>query len=185
MGAEVSVAARAKKSGKNQVSPRSLKDLQPDRANARLHPARNLAMIRAALEEVGAGRSIVIDEAGEILVGNGTVKAALAAGLTKLHIVDTGPDTLVAVRRRGLSAEAKTKLALFDNRAPELAEWNADAIARLTEQGWDLSPFFHADELKMLAVPVEAIAPPDAVDEAIVNQVKRVTCPKCGKKFPI
>lgn len=47
-----------------------LGDLRPDPRNARKHNPRNIGMIEAALHEVGAARSIVIDEEGTILAGN-------------------------------------------------------------------------------------------------------------------
>ncbi|MDP9367779.1 MAG: DNA methylase, partial [Chloroflexota bacterium] len=52
-----------------------LAGLLPDPRNARRHNDRNLAQIEAALRDVGAGRSIVVDEAGVILAGNATVQA--------------------------------------------------------------------------------------------------------------
>ncbi len=56
-----------------------LADLKPDEKNLRSHDARNIGMITDALNEVGAARSIVIDDSGNILAGNGTVQAAQAA----------------------------------------------------------------------------------------------------------
>jgi hypothetical protein len=41
-----------------------LRDLKPDPQNARKHTSRNVAMVVDALQEVGAARSIVIDEKG-------------------------------------------------------------------------------------------------------------------------
>lgn len=181
----MSVAARGKKSAKKRATPRSLKDLQADPQNLRRHSERNVAMIRAALGDVGAGRSIVIDGRGIVRAGNATVQAALAEGGFKLRVVDTDAKTLVAVRRRDLSDDALTRLAIFDNRAPELAEWDADALEGLTAQGWDLTPFFHADELKILALPPDLVALPSELDADVASKVKHATCPKCGKRFPV
>ena len=41
---------------------RPLTDLVPDPQNRRTHTAKNLAMVVDALQQVGAARSIVIDE---------------------------------------------------------------------------------------------------------------------------
>ena len=111
----------------------SLADLTPDPRNARRHNPANVGLIEDALREVGAARSIVIDENGTILAGNATVQAATAAGLDRIQIVDTDGDTLVAVRRSGLTDAQKTRLALFDNRAAELADWDSDELAALQE----------------------------------------------------
>ena len=51
----------------------SLADLKPDLANARAHNPRNIGMIADALQQVGAARSIVVDEDNVILAGNGVV----------------------------------------------------------------------------------------------------------------
>jgi len=89
-----------------------LKDLIPDPSNRRTHSPRNLDMVRAALREVGAARSIVIDEHNVILAGNGVREAAGEAGLTKVTVIDAAGDELVAVRRSGLTDEQKRALAI-------------------------------------------------------------------------
>src|SRR5688572_20032022 len=101
-----------------------IKDLQPDPRNRRKHNPRNIGMLVEALQKVGAARSIVIDEAGEVLAGNGVLEAAGEAGLTKLQIIEADGETIIAVRRTGLSDAQKRELAIYDNRTAELAEWN-------------------------------------------------------------
>lgn len=108
-----------------------LGQLKPDPQNARRHNPRNIGMIEDALREVGAARSIVIDEDGLILAGNGVVEAAAQAGIERVQVVEADGNTLVAVRRRGLTEEQKRRLALFDNRTAELAEWDEGVIAEL------------------------------------------------------
>lgn len=103
-------------------------------------------MIESALREVGAARSIVVDEDGVILAGNATVEAAAAAGIERVLTVDADGETLVAVRRTGLTPEQKTKLALYDNRTAELADWDPAVLESLAEDV-DLSGLFFDDEL--------------------------------------
>ena len=50
-------------------------ELKPDPKNARRHNPRNVGMIVDSLRAVGAARSIVIDEKGNILAGNATIEA--------------------------------------------------------------------------------------------------------------
>ncbi len=141
-------------------------ELTPDPQNARKHGDRNVGTIVTALEEVGAARSIVIDEDGVILAGNATIKAAAKAGITKLHVVDTDGQTIVAVRRSGLTPEQKARLALFDNRAAELAEgWNQDVLRELQGSGIDLGGMWTADELAALlgGAAAPGLTDPDAV----------------------
>jgi hypothetical protein len=105
-------------------------------------------MIEAALQEVGAARSIVIDEENNVLCGNGTIEAAGNVDITKLRIIDADGEEIVAVRRRGLTEEQKVKLALYDNRTAELAEWEPEVILERAEEGIDLSSLFSLDELE-------------------------------------
>ena len=125
----------------------TIADLKPDPQNPRAHNPRNIGMIADALNEVGAARSIVIDEANCVLAGNGTIEAAAQAGITKLQIVEADGHTIIAVRRRGLTPEAKRRLSLFDNRTGELADWDAQALKDL-EAGGALEGLFTPDELK-------------------------------------
>jgi hypothetical protein len=53
--------------------------LTPDPANARSHTECGVGRIEEALHEVGAARSIVIDEAGVVLAGNAIVEAAVVS----------------------------------------------------------------------------------------------------------
>lgn len=148
--------------------PKKLGDLRQDPRNARRHTERNVGMIRDALTEVGAGRSILIDEENRIIAGNGTVRAAAEAGITKVHVVDTPPDTLVAVRRTDLTPEQKRRMALFDNRSAELAEWDANVLAQLAAEGTLLDDLFAPDELQALVEPAGDEAAP--VEALRVNQ---------------
>ena len=105
-----------------------IKDLVPDPENARQHTPRGVGMIVDSLQEVGAARSIVIDENNVILAGNATVEAAGEAGITKLKIVEADGETIIAVRRTGLTPAQKRKLALYDNRTGELSDWEEKTL---------------------------------------------------------
>jgi hypothetical protein len=155
--ADVRAEAEADVAGAAEVpeAPLTLAALAPDPHNRRRHPARNVDMIAAALRSVGAARSIVIDEANEVLAGNGVLEGAAAAGLSKLQVVEADGETIVAVRRRGLTPDQKRDLALFDNRAAELAEWNPDQLAIDAAAGL-LAPFFFEDELAAILGAGEA-----------------------------
>jgi DNA modification methylase len=125
----------------------SLAQLTRDPRNSRKHTPRNVGAIANSLREVGAARSIVIDEDDVILAGNATVTAATEAGLG-LRVVESNGDEIIAVRRRGLTAKQKTRLALFDNRAAELAEWDIDILRGLEPE--DLAGMFTDEEFAEL-----------------------------------
>lgn len=73
--------------------------------------------------------------------------AAAEAGIEKVQVVDVDGETLVAVRRTGLTESQKTRLALLDNRSAETAEWDATVLAAMAEDGVKLDDLFCDDEL--------------------------------------
>ena len=137
-------------------------------------------MIAASLRDVGAARSIVLDEHNEILAGNGVVQGAARAGMSKVRIIDADRDTLIAVRRRGLTPDEKRRLSMYDNRAGELSEWNADQLRADQAAGLDLQAFFSEEEIGKLLKIVES---PDAFKSVDVNVETEYTCPKCGYEW--
>jgi hypothetical protein len=105
-----------------------------------------MGMLEKSLNEVGAARSIVIDEDGVVLAGNATIDAAAQAGIERVQVVEADGETIIAVRRRGLTPEQKVKLALYDNRVAELAEWDEGVLAGLDDT-IDLSGMFTPAEM--------------------------------------
>ena len=77
---------------KKGARPSQISDLTADPRNARTHDERNIGLISTSLKEVGAARSIVIDEKGVVLAGNGTV--ATATPLTDTPLATSVPSGL-------------------------------------------------------------------------------------------
>ncbi|HKW00731.1 MAG TPA: hypothetical protein VJN96_12960 [Vicinamibacterales bacterium] len=167
------------------VTAAHLRDLTPDPENRRAHNPRNVGMIVDSMQHNGAGRSIVIDEDGVILCGNATVDAAAEAGIQQVRIVEASGHELIAVRRRGLSAQQKRALALADNRAAELATWNLDQLRADADAALDLASFFAPAELADLLAadaPVpkfEPAAPAHRLDE-LAPHCATCTCRKAA-----
>lgn len=149
-------------------------DLVPDAKNFRRHPGRNVEMIAASLREVGAGRSIVIDEADGVLAGNGVLQGAAAAGLTKVQVVEADGDTIIAVRRRNLTPAQKQALALYDNRTAELAEWDWTQLDADRAAGLDLAPWWSFEELAeaLPEQPAAGLTDPEAVPDARATDIQ-------------
>ena len=137
-----------------------LSELKLDKRNPRKHGERNREMVKSSLQEIGAARSVVVDENGEILAGNATVEAARELGLS-LQIVEGAPDKLIAVRRRDLTAEQKRRLAYLDNRTAEIAEWDAEQIAADLEGGFDLQGIFDKQEIADILASIKSEPPED------------------------
>jgi DNA modification methylase len=143
----------------------SIKDLKSDHKNARKRTDRSASLIAESLKRYGAARSIVIDEDGRILAGNGTVEGAKKAGITNVRIIEAEGDELIAVRRAGLSEDEKVGLALADNRSSDLSEWDHEMLRQLSEEH-DLAPWFEDDELLAEVLDtVEGDTDPDDVPE--------------------
>lgn len=121
--------------------------LLPDRRNARKHNPRNIGVITDSLQAVGAARSIVIDEADVVLAGNGVLEAAAEAGITKVLVVDADGETIVAVRRSGLTQAQKHRLAIDDNRANDLSEFDDEVMREFAAEGFEF-PQWHPEEFE-------------------------------------
>ena len=151
----------------------SIKDLKSDHKNARKRTDRSASLIAESLKRYGAARSIVIDEDGRILAGNGTVEGAKKAGITNVRIIEAEGDELIAVRRAGLSEDEKVGLALADNRSSDLSEWDHEMLRQLSEEH-DLTPWFEDDELLAEVLDtVEGNTDPDDVPEAPAEPITK------------
>jgi len=102
-------------------------EIKFDKRNYRIHNERNKKLIKKSLEECGAGRSIVIDNDGEIIGGNGIYEAW---GNKPVKVIETDGSELVVVKRTDLSTddEKRKKLAVMDNTASDTSEMNAEMV---------------------------------------------------------
>jgi ParB-like chromosome segregation protein Spo0J len=154
-------------SKKATITEGTIADLHQLEHNTRRHTPRGLGMITASLQQVGAARSVVCDENGVLLAGNGTVEAAQLAGIERTVVVETDGETLVVVKRVGLSEEQKAQLSVWDNRTSELSEFDPAEIAALAEGGLDMSGMFNDKELAdILEVAADNMGAPQLDDLA-------------------
>jgi hypothetical protein len=153
-----------------------IKDLVPDPENRRKHNPRNIGMLVDALHQVGAARSIVIDEDNVVLAGNGVLEAASEAGITQVRVVETDGNEVVAVRRKGLDEQQKRALAIYDNRTAELAEWNDEQLRADAANGLALEPWF--SEKEQSAFGIEAPGSGSGAGDATIPEGYQVlvTC---------
>lgn len=104
-------------------------EIKFDKRNYRLHDDENKRVIKKSLKELGAGRSIVIDNEGEIIAGNGVYEQAKKLGI-KTKIVETDGSELVVVKRTDLATgdDKRKRLALADNAASDTSEWAEELL---------------------------------------------------------
>jgi len=159
-----------------------LEDLKQDPVNARKHNPRNVAMIVDSIQELGCGRSILIDEDGKILAGNATYEALVEAGITKVRVVEGNGDEIVAVQRSDLTSLEKARLSLYDNRTSELAAWDAEVIRLLADIDGTLDKIFSVTELNIILGDDDELEL-DGNGDSPPGGKGVVVCPNCNKEF--
>lgn len=121
-----------------------LKDLKQDKRNYRKHDDRNLSLIRKSVDELGYGRSIVIDSENEIIAGNGLVSSISKD--TKIKVIETDGNELVVVKRTDLKTddEKRKKLAVMDNSTSDSSSFDMELLSmdfsttELSDMGIDI-----------------------------------------------
>lgn len=98
-----------------------------DKRNYRKHGDRNKKLIRKSLDELGAGRSIVIDAEGEIIGGNGVFEAW---GDRPIRVIESDGSELVVVKRTDLKTgdEKRKKLAIMDNSTSDTSSFDLELL---------------------------------------------------------
>ena len=95
----------------------NIEELEQDLHNFNKGTEAGQQLMERSFKELGAGRSILLDRNGNIIAGNKSQKAAIAAGIKKVRVVETTGDELVAVKRTDVdidTAEGR-KMAFLDN----------------------------------------------------------------------
>lgn len=94
-----------------------IEELAQDQRNFNKGTEQGQELMERSFKEMGAGRSILIDKNGNIIAGNKSQKAAIAAGIKKVRVIETTGDELVAVKRTDIDINTKKgrELALADN----------------------------------------------------------------------
>ena len=124
-----------------------------------------------SLQELGAGRSILIDRNGNIIAGNKTQKAAIAAGIKRVRVVETTGDELVAVKRTDVDIDSADgrKMAYLDNLTTQVnLTWDETELQAVQAdvEGFDIADFgFDIEDLPQVTFPGADGKPVSNVDE--------------------
>lgn len=114
-----------------------INELTQDQHNFNKGTAKGKKLMNKSLKELGAGRSILLDKNGNIIAGNKTQLAAIEAGITKVRVIETTGDELVAVKRTDVDLDSKKgrEMALADNAASRLnLEWDKVELQSVTAE---------------------------------------------------
>ena len=103
-------------------------------------------LMERSFKERGAGRSVLIDKHGKIIAGNKSQKAAIAAGIKRVRVIETTGDELIAVKRTDVELESEQgrKMALLDNLTTQVnLAWDEAELQTITGEidGFDVGDF--------------------------------------------
>lgn len=101
-------------SGRIAVRWLPVKTLKPDKRNARVHSAAQIARLANSIKAFGFNVPVLLDENGGVLAGHGRLKAARRLGLGEVPTI-----TLAH-----LSQTQRRAFMIADNRLAELASWD-------------------------------------------------------------
>jgi hypothetical protein len=159
----------------------AMTEIKFDKRNYRIHDERNKELIKKSLNECGAGRSIVIDNDGEIIAGNGIYEQAQELGI-KTKIIETDGSELVVVKRTDLSTddEKRKQLAIMDNSTSDSSKFDLEL----------LKVDFDVPVLQDMGLPVfeESDIDVDSFFEDTEEKEKKkktITCPHCGEEIEV
>ena len=135
-----------------------IRDIIPDDHNFNAGTEKGREMIEKSFRELGAGRSILLDKNNRIIAGNKSQQAAIATGITKVRIVDTEGDEIVAVRRRDVDLDSKVgrELAFADNATQQVSlAWDEAELQQASQDyGLDIDDFgFDIEDLPQVTFP--------------------------------
>jgi ParB-like chromosome segregation protein Spo0J len=97
-----------------QMEMMPVASLAPYAANARMHPAEQVAQLAASIAEFGFNVPVLVDDAGVLISGHGRVLAAKALGL----------DAVPAIRLGHLTEAQARAFRLADNQLALNSTWD-------------------------------------------------------------
>lgn len=155
----------------------NIEELVQDDHNLNKGTKEGQKLMEKSFKELGAGRSILVDKDGRIIAGNKSQKAAMAAGIKKVRVIETEGDELIAVKRTDLSLDSKEgrELAYADNLTTQVnLAWDEIELDHLQTEvdGFDTSDWgFDAKQLAGFE-PLVPNAVAESEDEAIERKKK-------------
>ena len=146
-----------------------------DPRNARTHSDEQKESLSKSLDELGAGRSIVVDADNKIIGGNAVYQQAKAQGIP-VREVETKGDELIVVRRVDLKTDdpRRKALALADNQIATLAGWDEAKLEELKVEALETV------ELETMGFEEDDWQPKEDGQDLSDGLETENKCPKCG-----
>ena len=123
-----------------------IEELVQDQHNFNKGTEQGGQLMEKSFKELGAGRSILVDKNGNIIAGNKSQKAAIAAGIKRVRVIETTGDELIAVKRTDVdidSAEGR-RMAYLDNLTNQVnLVWDKEELDAVQAEceGFDINDY--------------------------------------------
>ena len=133
-----------------------IEELAQDTHNFNRGNEQGQQLMERSFKELGAGRSILLDRNGNIIAGNKSQKAAIAAGIKRVRVIETTGDELVAVKRTDVDIDTTEgrKMAYLDNLTTQVnLTWDETEIQAVQAdvEGFDVGDFgVSAEDIPMI-----------------------------------
>jgi hypothetical protein len=147
-------------------------------------------LIGRSFKEHGAGRSVFIDKNNRLVGGNKAQKGFKGAGYRKVVIVDSDPDTLVAVRRKDVDLDTKEgrEMAMLDNLTTQVnLAWDETELESISDQveGFDVGDFgFEIDDLPQVVMPTGDETEEEAIERKRKEFEEKMAAGEIGEDDP-
>lgn len=128
-----------------------MSEIKLDKRNYRKHSERNKQLINKSLKDLGAGRSILIDNQNEIIAGNGVFEQARELNIP-IKVIETDGSELIAIKRNDLSTEddKRKRLSIMDNSASDSSEFDFELLSEDFNQSELLEMGINIEDLETL-----------------------------------
>ena len=147
-------------------------------------------LMERSFKELGAGRSILLDRNGNIIAGNKSQKAAIAAGIKKVRVIETTGDELVAVKRTDVdidSAEGR-KMAYLDNLTTQVnLTWDQTELEAVQAdvEGFEVADFgFDIADLPQVVIPTGDETEEEAIERKRKEFEEKMAAGEIGEDDP-
>ena len=115
-----------KQPSKLEVELVEIDKIIPHEANERLHPERNIEMLRKGLDDFDQQKPIVVDDKYKIIAGHGVWYAAKKAGFSHRYVC-----------KSKLKGNKKRAYRIFDNSSGESSKWDDEKLSKSLKELYD------------------------------------------------
>lgn len=154
--------------------------LRPYPENCKIHPKKNLRLIRNSIKEFGQYKPLLVQKGTNyILVGNGTFKVLKQLGYEKAKVCFIEVD------------DKKAKVInIADNKLSQLSKWNNELLVKLEKWNLDFIQSLEFDnkflkQFEKSDINLDKFKEPKNELEIKEEEVNCIHCPSCNRQFVV